>query len=253
MTSARWRAPACRAVDAPIRAHGRIVALTRRAAACLALPTLAACDGKGPLSALDPAGPASAAVADVWWVMLWGATAAFCLTVALAVHAVCRRRTGTDRAPVGTLLVGGGLVLPGVVIVALLLYGIRAGHAMLPGAEGAFRVGVTAQQWRWTAQYPDGELIGEPVDNRIVIPAGKPVHLTVRSVDVIHSFWVPRLGGKIDAIPGHENTIRLQADAPGIYRGLCAEFCGRLHAGMYMEVEALDEAAFAARYRQGAR
>ena len=151
------------------------------------------------------------------------------------------------------LLVGGGLVLPGVVIVALLAYGIRAGHAMLPGAAPAFRVDVTAQQWRWTAQYPDGALVGEPVDNRIFIPAGRPVHVTVRSVDVIHSFWVPRLGGKIDAIPGHENTIRLQADRPGIYRGLCAEFCGARHAHMVMEVEALDDAAFRARFRQGAQ
>lgn len=219
----------------------------------LALPALTACDGRGPLSALDPAGPASADVAAVWWAMLWGATAIFAVTVALAVYAACRRPAPAARAPVAWLLVGGGLILPGVVIVALLAYGVRAGHAMLPGAAPAFRVDVTAQQWRWTAQYPEDELVGEAVDNRIIIPAGKPVHLKVKSIDVIHSFWVPRLGGKIDAVPGHENTIRLQADRPGIYRGVCAEFCGELHAHMYMEVEALDEPAFAARFKQVAQ
>jgi cytochrome c oxidase subunit 2 len=221
-----------------------------RALGLLALPALAACGGKGPLSALDPAGPASADVAAVWWAMLWGATAIFLLTVALAVYAVLRRPGEASRAPVGALLVGGGLILPGVVIVVLLAYGVRAGHAMLPGAAPAFRVDVTAQQWRWTAQYPDGAVLSEPVDNRILIPTGKPVHLKVKSIDVIHSFWVPRLGGKIDAVPGHENTIRLQADRPGIYRGVCAEFCGEGHAHMYMEVEALDETAFAARFKQ---
>ncbi|WP_222863995.1 cytochrome c oxidase subunit II [Pigmentiphaga aceris] len=225
------------------------LALPRLALPLLALPLLAACH-QGPLSALDPAGPASADVAAVWWAMLWGATAVFCLTVALALYAALKRPSAAKRAPVGALLVGGGLILPGVVILALLAYGVRAGYAMMPRDASAFRVEVTAQQWRWTAQYPDGELIGGTTDNRIVIPAGRPIHLTVKSIDVIHSFWVPRLGGKIDAIPGHENTIRLQADRPGIYRGLCAEFCGERHAHMFMEVEALDETAFAARFKQ---
>ena len=220
-----------------------------RIVAALALPVLAAC-GQGPLSALDPAGPASADVAAVWWAMLWGATAIFGVTVLLALYAALRPRTTSNRAPVGQLLIGGGLIAPGVVIILLLAYGVRAGNAMLPNDASAFRVHVTAQQWRWTAQYPDGEPTGQPVDNRIVIPAGRPIHLTVKSIDVIHSFWVPRLGGKIDAVPGHENTIRLQADQPGIYRGLCAEFCGDRHAHMFMEVEALDESAFAARFKQ---
>ncbi|MBN9408493.1 MAG: cytochrome c oxidase subunit II [Burkholderiales bacterium] len=206
--------------------------------------------GTGPLSALDPAGPGAAPITAVWWAMFWGAMAITLLMTALGVYAAWRRPRGErgPRVPVGVLLVGGGLVLPTVVITALLLWGVNAGHALLPRGAPAFTVELTARQFAWQASYPahpaPSATAREP--NRIDMPAGVPVDVHVRTADVIHGFWVPRLGGKIDAIPGRTNVIRLQADAPGIYRGVCAEFCGTGHARMPIEVHAHEPEALAA-------
>ena len=201
----------------------------------------------GPLSVLQPAGPGAASIATVWWAMFWGGMALLGFMTALGLLAVLRRRDGAALAADAPVrrrlwLVGGGLVLPTVVLTALLAWGISAGHALLalPLAEPPFTVEVTARQWQWDVHYPAQQGRGAqagPV-NRIDIPAGVPVDVRVATADVIHSFWVPRLGGKIDAIPGRVNTLRLQADAPGVYRGLCAEYCGTGHAHMPLEVHA---------------
>lgn len=213
-----------------------------------AIALLAGCGTAGPLSALDPAGPGAAPITRIWWAMFWGAMALTVLMTGLALYATLRRRAGPPRVSERTLLVGGGLLLPGVAITALLLWGMRAGHALLPlpGALPVFTVEVTARQWRWDARYPQHPA-ARAVANRIDIPAGQPVDVRVRTADVIHGFWIPRLGGKIDAVPGRTNVIRLQADAPGVYRGLCAEYCGTGHARMPIEVHAHAPAALAAR------
>src|SRR5690606_25320269 len=126
------------------------------------------------------------------------------------------------------LLIGGGLVLPLTVVTLLLVYGVRSGQAMLPlpTREPVYVVQVRAHQWWWEVihpEAPDGPLRSV---NEMHVPAGVPVDVHVSGVDVIHSFWVPRLGGKMDAIPGRVNVIRLRADAPGEYHGVCAEYCG---------------------------
>jgi cytochrome c oxidase subunit II len=138
----------------------------------------------------------------------------------------------------------GGLVLPGVSIIAVLALGLPAGHSMLPTPpeEGeAVQVHVTGHQWWFQVTYPDTTI---ELEDRLVIPAGAPVDLHLTSADVIHAFWVPRLGGKLDMVPGHINVLRLQADEPGTYRGICAEFCGRDHAHMGFTVEALTPGDF---------
>src|SRR5262249_36984461 len=80
--------------------------------------------------------------------------------------------------------------------------------------------------------------------NELVIPAGRPVHVNLRTTDVIHSFWVPKLAGKVDMIPNRGNRLWLQADAPGYFWGQCAEYCGDSHAVMRFRVIALDEKDF---------
>lgn len=143
-------------------------------------------------------------------------------------------------------LIGGGLVLPSICIAVLLAFGIPAGHSMLPlpPEEGeALTVEVTAHQWQWEVYYPEQ---GIRLYNELHIPANTPVDVHVTSSDVIHSFWVPRLAGKADAIPGHTNVLRLKADEPGDYRGQCAEFCGSGHAHMQFEVSAHSQADFEA-------
>lgn len=191
-----------------------------------------------PLSTLAPAGPASASIATIWWAMLIGSTAIYVLVLALATYAVMRKqRDGT--APVRLLVIGGGLVLPTVVVILLLVYGLRSGQAWLPSASPpAYRVDVTAHQWWWAVSYPEPALPGAPVANEIHIPSGVPVDVYLTSADVIHSFWVPRLGGKMDALPGRTTVLRIQADHPGVYHGICAEFCGAQHAHMQLIVHA---------------
>ncbi|RYY99106.1 MAG: cytochrome c oxidase subunit II [Comamonadaceae bacterium] len=187
-------------------------------------------------------------MAQVWWVMCAGALALLLLMTALGLRAALRRDDAPPRVSTRMFLVGGGLALPVVVLTALLAWGVGAGDALLPraAAQPVFVVEVTARQWAWTVRYPGHpQALVEP--NRIDLPAGQPVDVQVRSADVIHSFWVPRLGGKIDAIPGRVNVVRLQADAPGVYRGVCAEFCGTGHPAMGFVVHAHGPEALAQR------
>lgn len=204
---------------------------------------LAGCTG--PLSTLDPAGPVAASVARLWWVMLAGAG------VISAIVAVClviafRRRRAAEPAPRFWLL-GLGFTFPVVTLTALLVFALINGERILahPGQPDVLRIDATARQWYWSFDFPEGGPViadGGPLR----IPVGRPVDVHVTSEDVIHAFWIPRLGGKIDALPGHVNVIRLQASEPGLFGAQCAEFCGEGHAAMFFWVEALPPGDFAA-------
>ncbi|PAU61539.1 cytochrome c oxidase subunit II [Pseudomonas indica] len=184
----------------------------------------------------------------LWWAMLGFASLVLLGVTALWLYAMHRapRETSAEQARRinRRWIVGGGLLLPGLSILLLLAFGIPAGHRLLPLplAEPPLRIEVTGHQWWWEVRYPDGVVTA----NQLHIPAGRPVDLAVSSADVIHSFWVPRLGGKLDMIPGRRHVLRLQADRPGTYRGQCAEFCGSQHAHMAIHVVAHDEPAFQA-------
>ncbi|MBB1092970.1 cytochrome c oxidase subunit II [Rhodopseudomonas palustris] len=204
----------------------------------------------GPLSALDPAGPAAAAIAELWWVMLIGAAVLFALVMALLLWAFVRPSTGTAGSP-KLWLVGGGLLLPALVLAPLLAYALSTGERLLPhpGSSDTLQIDVEARQWQWTFRYPEERDGARLSINTLHIPVGRPIDLRVSSADVIHSFWIPRLGGKIDAIPGHVNRIRLSASQGGIYRGVCAEFCGTEHTRMEFSVEAHPPEAYRDRLR----
>lgn len=210
------------------------------------LPFLLAPGGcGGPFSTLDPAGPMAASVARLWWVMLGGSALLFMLVMALLLLAFLRpgiaARTGER-----LWLFWVGLVMPGLVLAALLVFALASGERLLahPGTPGVLRVEARPQQWVWRFTYPEAprEVQGPEgvmeTAGLLHIPAGRPVDVHVIGGDVIHSFWVPRLGGKMDAIPGHTNILRLQATEPGLYDGLCAEFCGTFHAEMRFAVQA---------------
>lgn len=202
--------------------------------------TLTGCAGE--YSALEPAGPAAAQTAQLWWVMLAGAGAILFGVMGLAVHGFTK--TSPSRIGEKTLLVGGGLVFPIVTMAALLVFALMRGEQLTARpSSGATTFEAHAAQWQWTFSYPGGE----ETSRVLHVPAGEPFHVRITSEDVIHSFWVPRLGGKMDAIPGRTNLIRLQADAPGIYRGMCAEFCGIGHVQMVFEVHAHPPGEYAAR------
>ncbi|HWV10266.1 MAG TPA: cytochrome c oxidase subunit II, partial [Pseudomonas sp.] len=189
-------------------------------------------------------------VAVIWWAMFGFASLVLLVVTALWLYAMCRKPRQIDEQQARRLnrhwIIGGGLILPSVSIGLLLAFGIPAGHRMLPlpvVGEQPLRIEVIGHQWWWEVRYPDSGVV---TANQLHLPVGRPVDLDVTSADVIHAFWVPRLGGKIDMIPGRHNRIRLQADQAGTFRGQCSEFCGTQHSHMTLDVRAHDDEAFAA-------
>jgi cytochrome c oxidase subunit 2 len=218
----------------------------RRPAALLAVAStllLAACHPGHRQSSLHPAAEAAARIGTLWWVMFIALAASFVLVMALTWLAITRAPAGraeTDRSRTRRLVVGGGFVFPGLVLLGMLVYSLGTSAALRRPAEG-LRIEVTGYQWWWDVRYP-GE--GIATANELHIPAGEPVVVELLAADVIHSFWVPNLHGKIDLLPDLPTRIVLQADQPGEWRGQCAEFCGRQHAWMAFKVVALPRPEF---------
>jgi cytochrome c oxidase subunit 2 len=189
-------------------------------------------------SALDPHGTGAARIAELWWVMFGFGTAVFLLVVALLFAAVLRRRratSATDPDPVGgdtgrNWPIFGGIVMPLVIIGIVFGYSIYTlARIENPIQKPPIKIEVVGRRWWWEVKYPDQ---GVTTANEIHLPVGVPVQIQLQSADVIHSFWVPELHGKMDLIPTRINNITVQANDKGIYRGECAEFCGLQHAHM---------------------
>ncbi|WP_299652518.1 cytochrome B [uncultured Jannaschia sp.] len=195
------------------------------------------------LSVVAPAGPAAQTIATLWWVMLAG-SGLICVLVAGLLWAAFRPRGATDEARQERLWIHGlGLAFPLSILAALLAYGLWVGERLLPRAGAdVVRVSAAGERWSWSFGYADAD--GRVTEGVLHIPAGRPVDVAVTTRDVIHSFWVPRLAGKLDAIPGHVNVLRLEADRPGVYAGLSAEYSGVGYAGHRFEVHAHDAAAW---------
>jgi cytochrome c oxidase subunit II len=220
---------------------------SKKRTAILAAVLSAASGGcSGLQSALDPAGPEAEAVARLTWIMIAGGTAILALVMLIAWYAIARDPDKRWRLSSTALIVAGGVALPIVVLSALLVYGVwLTGELRASDDEGALRIHVTGHMWWWEVHYPgarEGERVASA--NEIRIPAGRRVAFSFSSEDVIHSFWVPNLAGKIDLVPGRVTRMSLQADRPGLYRGQCAEFCGAQHARMAFHVIALEPEAF---------
>jgi cytochrome c oxidase subunit 2 len=203
---------------------------------------LAACDG--PQSALDPAGREAEATFELFVAMGVAALIIWAGVVALAIYAPRARTAAGPRAHTA-IIVGGGVVLPVVVLTAHLVYGL--GH--LPGIlarapEGRTAIEVTGAQWWWRVRYlvPGREPI--ELANEIWLPVGRRIDVRLLSRDVIHSFWIPPLAGKLDATPGRANILSLQPTATGTYRGACAEYCGASHARMNLIVRVVEPDQF---------
>lgn len=208
--------------------------------------SLAACDG--PQSTLQPSGPSAHAIALLWWGMFAASALVLVVVVGLWLYALMRPTPGMEPGRARTVtnrwIIGGGILLPSSSVFVLLLFGIPAGYRMLPlplEGEQPLVIEVTGHRWWWEVRYPEA---GVRTANQLFLPVGRPVDIQVTSADVIHSFWVPRLGGKLDMLPGRTNVLRLEADETGRFRAQCAEFCGRGHAHMAMIVEALAPGEF---------
>ncbi|HZQ27057.1 MAG TPA: cytochrome c oxidase subunit II [Acidimicrobiales bacterium] len=190
--------------------------------------TLALLLAKAP-SALDPKGPAARDLAHVFWLMVGIATVIYVVTMGLFVFGLFRKGERPTRFTDHAFIVAGGLVVPSAVVLLLAVVTIHTTHRLTRSEPNALQVEVTGYQYWWAVKYPAQRAV---TANEIHIPVGEPVDITLTSVDVNHSFWVPELAGKVDLIPGKTNLIHIRADHPGTYRGLCAEFCGLQHAHM---------------------
>ncbi len=188
-------------------------------------------------SVLSAHGPDAAIIAEISWVLFIGGAIIFAAVMAIAGYALfgSKREVFSSKK----LIVGGGIVFPVVTLSALLVYSLVRAAALHPEEPDALRIEVVGEQWWWRVRYPDFETA-----NEIRIPVGRPVRLELKSADVIHSFWVPALAGKLDMIPGRTNVLRVRAERAGEFRGQCAEYCGGPHAFMALYVVAVPPEEF---------
>jgi cytochrome c oxidase subunit 2 len=214
------------------------------AAVVASLGALPACS---PQSALSPAGEDAERIAFLSWALFTGAAAILLIVVVALAIAIRGPETARRALSSGGMIRLGGIVFPVVTLTVLLGYGLWLMRASMAAPEpAALRIEVTGEQWWWRIAYPRTGAAPIAEANEIRIPVGRDIDFVLRSNDVIHSFWVPSLGGKLDMIPGRTNTLRLKAERPGIYRGQCAEYCGGPHALMALEIIAVPQAEFAA-------
>jgi cytochrome c oxidase subunit II len=187
-------------------------------------------------SILSAHGPAATAIAELAWVLFAGGAAILLAVLVLTAYAVSARPAWLAREG---FIVAAGIAFPVLVLSVLLAYVYVIGSPNAAHSGASLKIEVIAEQWWWRVRYP-----GFETANEIRIPAGRPVELVLRSADVIHSFWVPSLAGKVDMIPGRDNRLRLVAQKPGEFRGQCAEFCGGPHAKMALHVIAEEPGRF---------
>lgn len=217
--------------------------------ACVGTLSVVLVGCSGPQAMIAPASPEAAEVAWLFWLMLAITTPILVLVTAAFLFPFLRRRAGAAPLSGRTLVIGGGVVLPALVLplFAVLSYDLGVRHG--PAEPADLVVEVIGHKFWWEVRYrgPDDDQADAVVSaNEVRLPAGRRVRFEVGSADVIHSFWIPVLGGKIDMIPGRTNVIQMTPDAPGIFRGQCAEFCGEQHTHMAFPVVVMPEPQFAA-------
>ena len=199
-------------------------------------------------SAMSPRGVQAGQIALLSWILF--AFSFFVLGIVMAAVWFAIRGSVRIRKLLSqeNAVLALGVVFPAVTLTVLLGYGVWLMRAQLGVNDNrdAVRIEVVGEQWWWRVAYAgaDGKSIASA--NEIRMPVGQPVEFTLKSADVIHSFWVPSLGGKIDMTPGRTTRLRLEAERPGVYRGQCAEYCGGPHALMALEVVAMPQAEYRA-------
>jgi cytochrome c oxidase subunit II len=206
------------------------------------LGSLSACS---PQSVLSPAGEDADRIALLSWVLFTGAAAIMLIVIIALALAICGPEAARRILSRDGMIRFGGIVFPVVTLTGLLGYGLWLMRASIAAPEpAALRIEVTGEQWWWRIAYRRENASPIAEANEIRIPVGRDIDFALRSKNVIHAFWVPSLGGKLDMVPGRTNTLRLKAERPGIYRGQCAEYCGGPHALMALEIVAMPPAEF---------
>ena len=196
-------------------------------------------------SILDPHGPEAHRLAGVWWLMFTMAVVVYVVVAGFILVGVLRGRRSdggrASRISEGAFIWVGGIIVPSAILLVLAVVTVQATTKVRRPERNPLPIEVIGRQWWWEVRYPT---LGISTANEIHVPAGRQIQMGLDASDVIHSFWVPQLAGKVDAIPGQHNLLRFTADTPGVYRGQCAECCGVQHARMAMIVVADTPATF---------
>jgi cytochrome c oxidase subunit II len=207
----------------------------------------------GPASTLAPQGLGAERIATLTWILFAVGAAVYLLVLGILLYAVPRRPLAGEPDPLAeradrrarTAVVLGGVVLPLLVIPVLFVVSVRTLSQLVGEKPSGLVIEVVAQQYWWELRYRESEG-GETVTtaNELHVPVGRTVEVRLHSIDVIHSFWVPALQGKLDAIPGKTNVTWLRAERAGAFPGQCAEYCGMQHALMRLLVVAQPDEEF---------
>ncbi|NKQ09349.1 cytochrome c oxidase subunit II [Pseudomonas sp. SST3] len=214
----------------------------QRGLGLLPMALLVACDGQQ--STLNPAGTGAESIATLFWWMCAGGVLIWAVVMGIALYATQAHPEAHGIRSARWLILGGGIIFPVVVLTGLLTYGLMLMPSLRSTTDIDLRVDVSGEQWWWRVRYQTDA--GETVElaNEIRLPVGQRVAFNLTSPDVIHSFWIPSLGGKVDMIPGRTNQLVLEPTRTGTFRGACAEYCGTSHALMAFPVVVMEPAAF---------
>jgi cytochrome c oxidase subunit 2 len=208
---------------------------------------LAACGQNLPATTTYPAGDHALRIYDLMVPIFWAALGVFVVVEGLLVYSVFRFRQRSENDPMPVQIHGNTrieimwTIAPALIllVIAVLTFRTQAENSVQPA--DALKIQVVGHQWWWEFRYADTPVV---TANDVYIPTGQAVQFEMTSVDVIHDPWAPKLAGKTDAIPGHTTFVSFRTDQPGIYRGLCAEFCGAQHAVMRFRVVAVPPDVF---------
>ncbi len=221
----------------------RAAAMTGAAGALWPAIALAA-----PPSPLDPASPAARSIASLHNVTLWIAGVVFLIVSALLIYSLVRfrRRSADDPEPDQSF--HGSIVLETVwtiipvgILLSLVVLTFQTLQDTNPERPTELTIRAIGKQWVWEFQYPEYDI---QTTSEVRVPVNTDIKIELTSDDVIHSFWVPQLGGKKDAVPGYLTTTWFKAERVGTFHGQCAEYCGAAHALMPIKVVVLDQTSF---------
>jgi cytochrome c oxidase subunit 2 len=200
---------------------------------------LGGCAWDGPMTTLIPRSDFARSILHVYGIITWLSLGIALVVAVLLTWILIRFRAGAA-APLPKQTRGhsaleiGWTIAPALILLAIAIPTIQViFRTQAAPAPSALRITVLGHQWWWEFRYPALDVV---TANELHVPAGRPVALTLDGPDVIHSFWVPQLGGKRDVVPGRVNRLTFTAETPGEYRGQCAEFCGVSHANMGLRV-----------------
>jgi cytochrome c oxidase subunit 2 len=187
-------------------------------------------------SIVTPKGSEADRIAGVWWLMFGLAAFVYVVVAGLIVYATVRghrRSARSSRLHEDAFIWIGGVAVPVLILFVLAVVTVHTTEALRRPARDALAVDVAGEDWWWAVRYPGTDII---TANELHLPVDQPVDIRLTSDNVIHSFWVPELAGKQDAIPGQPNHLRFTPKDTGTFIGRCAEFCGLQHAHMEIRV-----------------